>query len=65
MDIFGVIPKFLENLLESENLFCSAKARMKSTPGILQLRSNHLVESFFKVFGTHSEEVYGGKRPGS
>jgi len=36
-EIFGMLPGFLENLLESGNLFCSATAATKTTVGVIQL----------------------------
>jgi len=42
--IFGMLPGFLENLLESGNLFCSATAATKTALGFIQLSiiSRHL-----------------------
>ena len=53
IDIFDIGPRFLENLLESEKLVCCAIARTKTTLGILQLRFNYLVTSFFKALVKH------------
>jgi len=35
--VFGMLPGFLENLLESGNVFCSATAATKTALGIIQL----------------------------
>jgi len=44
IDIFGILPRFLQKLLESGKLVCSATSRTKSALRILQL---------CKAFGTH------------
>jgi len=36
-----MLPGFLETLLESGNLFCSATASTKTAPGIIQLWVNY------------------------
>jgi len=35
VDVFGMLPRFIEKLLENENLVCSAAARTKTALGIL------------------------------
>jgi len=50
LDVCGIIQRFLENLLESENLVCSAAARKKGH--ILQHYFNYFVALFFKALGT-------------
>jgi len=35
LDIFGILQRFIETLLESENLVCSATARTKTALGII------------------------------
>jgi len=37
IDVFGMLPRFLENLLESRNLLCSATAATKSALSTTQL----------------------------
>jgi len=48
-----LLPGFLRNLLESENLVCSATAGTKATLDIIQLWFNCFVTSFFKELGIH------------
>ena len=40
IDVFGMLPRFLENLLESRNLLCSATAATKSALSTTQLWFN-------------------------
>jgi len=42
--VFGMLPVFLENLLESGNLFCSAMAATKAALGTIQLWFNYLCD---------------------
>jgi len=49
--VFGLLPRFLKNLLESEILVCSAMARMKTALGIIQLWFKYFAASFFKALG--------------
>ena len=51
VDVFGILPRILKNLLENENLLCSATAGTKSALGIIQLWFNYFAASFFKVIG--------------
>jgi len=51
VDVFGILPRFLKNLLESENLGCSAMAGTKTALGIIQLWFNYFATSFFKTLG--------------
>jgi len=51
VDVFGLLPRFLNNLLESENLVCSATAATTTALGIIQLWFNYFVASFFKALG--------------
>jgi len=39
--VFGMFPGFIENLLESGNLFCSAAAATKIALGVIQLWFNN------------------------
>jgi len=56
--IFGMLPGFLENLLESENLFCSATAATKTTLGIIQLWFNYFCYFLANTFpGRLSKET--------
>jgi len=48
--VFGMLPGFLENLLESGNLFCSATAATKTALGIIQLWFNYFRGSWHRVF---------------
>ena len=48
--VFSMLPGFLETLLESENLFCSATATTKTAPGIIQLGSIILAASWHTLF---------------
>jgi len=52
--IFGLFPRFLENLLESGILFCCAKAVTKTALGIIQLWFNYFATSLCKALGVHS-----------
>ena len=45
--------RFLQNLLQSENLVFSATAGTKTALGIIQLSFNYFVASFFKALGIH------------
>jgi len=49
IDVFGILPRFLENLLESENLVFNATAGAKTALGIIQLWFNNFVPSVFKA----------------
>ena len=51
VDVFGILPRFLKNLLESENLGCSAMAGTKIALGIIQLWFNYFAASFIKALG--------------
>jgi len=54
----GMLPRFLERLLENDKLVCSATARTKTALGILQFCFNHFAASFGKVLDIHfSREV--------
>ena len=52
-DVFGILPRFLENLLESEHLVFGARTRTRTILGILQRCFNHFAASFFKQLGIH------------
>jgi len=54
VSVFSWLPGFLENLLESKNLFCSATAATKTALGIIQLCINRVALSFFNKLGIHS-----------
>jgi len=49
--IFGILPRFIKHLLESENLGCSPLAGTKTALGIIQLWLNYFAASFFKALG--------------
>ena len=49
--VFGILLRFLKNLLESEILTCNAMARMKTALGIIQLWFIYFTVSFFKALG--------------
>ena len=49
--VFGILPRFIKILLESEILVCSSTARMKSALGIIQLWFIYFAASFFKTLG--------------
>ena len=51
VDVFCILPRFLKNLLESENLVCSATAGMQTALGIIQLWFNYFTACFFKAVG--------------
>jgi len=51
VDVFCILPRFLKNLLENENLVCIATAATKSALGIIQLWFNYFAASLFKAFG--------------
>jgi len=53
VDVFGILPRFLQNLLESENVVCCAAAGMKTTLGIIQLWFNYFATSFFMPLGIY------------
>jgi len=48
-NIFGILPKFLEKLLQNENLVCSATVETKIALGVLQLWLNYFTTSLFKA----------------
>ena len=52
IDVFGMLPRFLKNLLESGNLLCSATAATKTALGTTQL-----FELFSRHLGIHSSWV--------
>jgi len=47
---FGMLPGFLENLVKSGNLFCSATATMKTALGITHLWFNYFAASSHALF---------------
>jgi len=51
---FGRLPGFIENLLESANLFCNAAGATQTALGVRQLCFNFFALSFFNKFGIHS-----------
>jgi len=51
VDIFGILPRYLESFVESENQVWCATVRMKTALGIIQLCLNYLVASLFKTLG--------------
>jgi len=62
--LFGMLPVFLENLLENINLISSVVARTKTTPGILKLWFNYFRTSLIQSLGIHfSKEVMGRELP--
>jgi len=48
-----LLPRFLENLLESGILFCCAMAATKTELGPIQLCFNYFAASFCKALGVH------------
>ena len=48
--IFGIFPRQLTILLESEDLVCSTTAQTKTALVVLQLRLNYFATSFYKTF---------------
>jgi len=52
-DIFDILARFLENLLESENSAYNATTGAKTALGITQLWFNHFMASFFEALGLH------------
>jgi len=48
-----MLPRFLEELLESGNLVCSATVATKTALGIIQLWFNYFATSFYKPLGIH------------
>jgi len=44
-----MLPRFLENLLESENLVCNAAAGTKNALGSIRLWFNYFAASYFKA----------------
>jgi len=52
--VFGRLPGFLEDWLESGNLLCSATAATKTALGVLQLCFNYFAFIFFNELGIHS-----------
>jgi len=53
VDVFGILPRFPENLLVSEDLVCGATAGTKAALGIVQLWFDYFAASFFKVLGIY------------
>jgi len=50
-DVFSILPRFLKNMVESENLVCRATAETKTALGIIQFWFNYFAASFFKALG--------------
>jgi len=48
--VFGMLPRLLENLLESEKLFCSATAATKTALDIIQLWVSFFAASWHALF---------------
>jgi len=46
VDVFGILPRFLKNLLQNENLVCYAAAGTKSALSIIQVWFNYFAASF-------------------
>ena len=53
MYVFGMFPRFLEELLENVNLVCSATVATKTALGIIQLWLNYSATFFYKPLGMH------------
>jgi len=51
--VFGMLPRFLENVMESGILFCCATAATKTALCITQLWFNYFAASFYKALGVH------------
>jgi len=51
VDVFCILPRFLKNLLESENLICNATGGTKTALGIIPVWFNYFAASFFKALG--------------
>jgi len=52
-NVFGILPRFLENLLESEFVVYSTTVRKKTALDIRHLIFNYFVLSFLKALGIH------------
>jgi len=53
VDIFCILLKFLEDLLESENLVYMCHSQDETALGILELWFNYFAASFFKALGIY------------
>jgi len=63
VDVFDILPRFVENLLQSENLVCNATAMTKSTLDIVQILFKLFRGIYFQ--GTLKfEYIQGGIFPG-
>jgi len=51
--VFGMFSSFLENVMESGNLFCCATAATKTALCVTQLWFNYFAASFCKALGVH------------
>ena len=51
VDVFGILPRFLESLVQGENLVCSATAGTKTTMDFIQLWFNYFAGTFLKALG--------------
>jgi len=61
--VFGMFPRFLENLLESGILFCCPADTTKTALGIIQLWFNYFAASFYKAIGARVSNVRKRKVP--
>ena len=61
--VFGMLPGFLENLLESGNLFCSATGAKKTALDVLQLWFSYFALSFFNEAKQSDAPVVGAFNP--
>jgi len=64
VDIFGILPRSLENFLESENLVCSTTARTKPhqvSSNVGSIISRHLYSNWHILF----QGSLGGRCPGN
>jgi len=48
-DVFGILPRFLERFLESENLVCGATAGTENTLAIIHPWFYYFMTPFFKA----------------
>jgi len=52
VDVFGILPRFLKYLLESENVIYNATTGTKTALGIIQVWFNYFAASFSRHLAT-------------
>jgi len=65
VDVFGILPRFLKNLLESENSHCNATAWTKTALGIIQLWFSYFAASFFNALDNVNVKLFENSQTAS